>query len=362
MKNVLDKILLLLYKILHLLNINLNPMKKITFSIAIAGLLITQNLFAQRTAVTHEFVKRDISLVKMNQNQRGLGDTLFLFDGRDFYITDPNDMADFDLKNFDGDGKSPDPSIGWPQGGESFVFSFITLNPYYFTPNWDTDTAFYIGATSWFSPVGKADNWWSFGPVTIPAGGADLSWFHRAPDREYSDGYRVFISTSGVTPYSDVDPDVDTPIFVKNDCSNCPLDTAFVKKTVNIDQYANQRVWIHYQHNANDKFILYLDHMLITEKNNVGIASKNNNIIEFGNYPNPAKNNTVVTYGLTEASNVELKVFNVAGKEIMVINEGVRSAGNYSLNLNTTSLPSGIYFYTLVTDKGNETRKMTVIK
>lgn len=80
------------------------------------------------------------------------------------------------------------------------------------------------------------------------------------------------------------------------------------------------------------------------------------------NMPNPASNNTVIKYELNENANVTLRVFDIAGKEVMHINEGAKSAGIYSIELNTASLQNGLYFYTF--EAGNEkvTRKMTIAK
>jgi hypothetical protein len=58
------------------------------------------------------------------------------------------------------------------------------------------DTGNYFGCYSWFTTVAQADDWFIFGPVTIPDMGATLRWQHLIPDNDFRDGYEVLVSTS----------------------------------------------------------------------------------------------------------------------------------------------------------------------
>jgi len=90
-----------------------------------------------------------------------------------------------------------------------------------------------------------------------------------------------------------------------------------------------------------------------------------NNITKFRvsqNMPNPAANSTTIKYELKENANVTLRVFDIASKEVMHINEGAKSSGVYKIELNTASLQNGIYFYTFEADGEKITRKMTISK
>jgi photosystem II stability/assembly factor-like uncharacterized protein len=80
------------------------------------------------------------------------------------------------------------------------------------------------------------------------------------------------------------------------------------------------------------------------------------------NYPNPFNPNTVVSYQLPVAGNVSLIVYNVLGNEVQTLVNEKQSAGSYSVDFNAASLPSGIYFYKLVTEKFTETKKMILVK
>lgn len=80
------------------------------------------------------------------------------------------------------------------------------------------------------------------------------------------------------------------------------------------------------------------------------------------NYPNPFNPSTVVSYQLPVAGFVQLKVYDVLGNEIETLVNEKQNAGSYSVDFNAASLPSGIYFYKLVTDRFSETKKMILMK
>jgi hypothetical protein len=86
------------------------------------------------------------------------------------------------------------------------------------------------------------------------------------------------------------------------------------------------------------------------------------------NYPNPFNPATAIRFSIPEESFVTLKVFNTLGEEITtLINENI-IAGNYEVEFNATTLPSGIYFYRLQAYAPGragsfvETKKMVILK
>ena len=98
---------------------------------------------------------------------------------------------------------------------------------------------------------------------------------------------------------------------------------------------------------------------------------KNNNTVskdfKFGllkNYPNPFNPSTVIEYSISQNSFVNLKVFDLTGKEIATLVNGQLSPGNYTVNFNsnTYNLSSGIYFYRLVTANQVDVGKMFLLK
>lgn len=80
------------------------------------------------------------------------------------------------------------------------------------------------------------------------------------------------------------------------------------------------------------------------------------------NYPNPFNPSTEISYSLPEAGPVELKVFDLSGRQLDVLVQEHQSAGSYKLTLDGSHMSSGIYIYTLSTGDVNLTRKMILLK
>ncbi len=80
------------------------------------------------------------------------------------------------------------------------------------------------------------------------------------------------------------------------------------------------------------------------------------------NYPNPFNPSTTINYELPITNYVSIKIYNVLGNEIETLVNENQDAGSYSVDFNASSLPSGIYFYKLVTEKFSETKKMILVK
>lgn len=80
------------------------------------------------------------------------------------------------------------------------------------------------------------------------------------------------------------------------------------------------------------------------------------------NYPNPFNPTTVVSYQLPVASQVRLVVYDMVGREVAVLAEGMRNAGEYRVRFAPDVLSSGIYFYTLRAGSFTATHKMVFAK
>lgn len=66
------------------------------------------------------------------------------------------------------------------------------------------------------------------------------------------------------------------------------------------------------------------------------------------NYPNPFNPFTTITYQIPFAGSVSLRVFNVLGKEVAILAEGIRQAGMHSVNFDASALAGGMYFYRIM--------------
>jgi hypothetical protein len=80
------------------------------------------------------------------------------------------------------------------------------------------------------------------------------------------------------------------------------------------------------------------------------------------NYPNPFNPSTTIRYYIKENALVSLKIYDILGNEVSTLVKEVKPAGIYSVNFNSGSLSSGIYFYKLKAGNFTETKKMMLLK
>ena len=85
------------------------------------------------------------------------------------------------------------------------------------------------------------------------------------------------------------------------------------------------------------------------------------------NYPNPFNPSTKIEFTLERASNVDVTVFDLAGRHVATLKSGSLAAGDHAVvwNGNTDAgspAPAGQYRYVLTTDAGRVSRSMMLVK
>lgn len=98
----------------------------------------------------------------------------------------------------------------------------------------------------------------------------------------------------------------------------------------------------------------------------VGLISNNSEIpVKFSlkqNFPNPFNPTSRIRFELPEESNVVLKLYDNSGKEVMSLINELLSPGTYSLEVDGSTLSSGIYFYKITAGNFTDTKKMVLLK
>ncbi|HEX2787571.1 MAG TPA: T9SS type A sorting domain-containing protein [Ignavibacteria bacterium] len=80
------------------------------------------------------------------------------------------------------------------------------------------------------------------------------------------------------------------------------------------------------------------------------------------NYPNPFNPVTTIKYQLPKDGLVQIKVYDIIGREVMTLANEQKTAGTYEAVFNGLNFASGIYFYRIQAGNFVETKKMMLIK
>jgi hypothetical protein len=80
------------------------------------------------------------------------------------------------------------------------------------------------------------------------------------------------------------------------------------------------------------------------------------------NYPNPFNPTTAISFQLSAVGVVTLKAYDVLGKAVATLVDGVQSAGRHTVHFDGSSLPSGVYFYRIQAGTFSETKRLLLIK
>jgi hypothetical protein len=179
------------------------------------------------------------------------------------------------------------------------------------------------------------------------------------PD-EGEDGFVTVVDESGdtATVFIDMDTDIDG--------TTAPTDT-IVNITGVVGQFAQETV-------PYDGYVL-----MPREENDIefatGIGDGDEPEVRLPtaftlsqNYPNPFNPSTTVTFEIPgEKQHVSLVIYDIRGRRVKTLVDGELEPGTYKVNWNGRdeggkTVSSGIYLYTLRSNEGTYTRKMTVLK
>lgn len=87
------------------------------------------------------------------------------------------------------------------------------------------------------------------------------------------------------------------------------------------------------------------------------------------NYPNPFNPTTVISYSVPRNAKILINVYDILGREVTQLVNGIKTSGQYSVQFNGNDLSSGVYFYSITavpvdgkTASYHRVRKMILLK
>ncbi len=80
------------------------------------------------------------------------------------------------------------------------------------------------------------------------------------------------------------------------------------------------------------------------------------------NYPNPFNPSTTIPFQISQPGRARIEVFNTNGKKVFTVLNAYLQPGSYKVKFNADFMPSGVYFYRLVSGNITLTKKMFLVR
>ena len=120
-----------------------------------------------------------------------------------------------------------------------------------------TGSGNHMVSTSWYTPAGTANDWLVSPSIAVPATGTYYAQFKAmAPDANYPDGFKVYISTTGNQVANFTNPAVLTVAAAP---------TSYTGYSIDLSAYAGQNIYVAIQNNSNDMFLLFVDEFVVRQ-------------------------------------------------------------------------------------------------
>lgn len=138
-----------------------------------------------------------------------------------------------------------------------------------------------------------------------------------------------------------------------------PAYAQWIQQTVPLTTYASCKNLLYkFTFTSNNGNNVYLDNINIT--GSLGVEEELMNRLNLNVYPNPANENTVVSFDLEEKQQLAVFVQDVVGRQLSQVFSGTLGTGHYEFPVPVAKLSAGIYFVNFTIGKHVLTRKLIV--
>lgn len=332
-----------------------------------------------RSAVGFTSDKKVIMLVA--DGRQTISDGLSLYELADVMI----ELGCVEAMNLDGGGSSQMAASGQlvnrPLGGTTqrtiptmlAVVSADSINllpPVYDVKKIDTGDSSYVKFNGTWTTSNLA-GYWANTPAMIAAKGTGASSVTFTPNLYKAGEYDVYAWWVAASNRAK-----DAPFIIKHKNG---IDTVRADQTLNGSKWVRLGAW-EFTGDSTDQVILgdfctlgdyvvadairflSFDSTLVSAEEELPSAPVTFALLQ--NFPNPFNPSTVIQYSISEGAFVDLKIYDVLGREVATLVSEYKQPGFYHtvFDMAQYSLSSGTYFYRLSTGKVAETRKMLYLK
>lgn len=208
-----------------------------------------------------------------------------------------------------------------------------------------------------------ADDWVITDSLRIQVGDSLIFWMLYGSVegfQPYLDSLQIWVCTEQLPAFATT----KIATLISPDSNNVWTEFKF-----SLSQFAGQKIYIAFRYYINtsiDGFFCNIDDVFIGNRSYIGIKQINSNAPAkfdlYQNYPNPFNPVTKIRFDIAKNSYVRMYVYNNLGQKVYTLFEGYKNAGSYEVDFNASTLPSGIYYYNLMTDYYNATKRMVLVK
>jgi aminopeptidase N len=80
------------------------------------------------------------------------------------------------------------------------------------------------------------------------------------------------------------------------------------------------------------------------------------------NYPNPASDQTNISFTLSEASDANISVYDVSGKKVLQLLDAYRGQGTHLISADVSQLKAGVYYYRLEAGGMSASKRLVIVE
>jgi hypothetical protein len=256
-----------------------------------------------------------------------------------------------------------------PPGYNFYVYSLKFLNV-----NTGYVLSYYL-----FKTTNMGDNWTSLHNAAMSHTTRDMSVINE--DTIYLAGGpdKIIMTTNGGINWIFRNPGMNIAVnkirFINSKTGWICGDGGLIMKTTNAginwqNQYTGTTKSIRDLYVLNENYLWASgDSGVVLRTTTGGATFINNNTIEkpekyelYQNYPNPFNSMTNVKFEILNAEMVEIKVFDLSGKEVRTLVNEYKQAGTYEVSFDAEGLSSGIYFYKMTAGEFSDVKRMVLLK
>lgn len=153
-----------------------------------------------------------------------------------------------------------------------------------------------VVSTSWFTPVGMADDWLISDSIHITDANTFIIWDAWTPDINFRDGYEVRVSTTDrqIASFTNIVYSIGAELTTRQ------------TRAASLEDFVGQTIYFAFRNNSFDKFLLYLDNIKVAVLKDADVVLTNVDIEKYQsvNYPLPIKI-TIENQGAQALTSVE---------------------------------------------------------